>query len=643
MDNNKQETISQAKFIHDFEDKYRPHFNEELFKRDDQSIIDEVSKVIYSCQKDKYFTLRVLSIDIITDYEDIYDTLRQHYERKKRKNIKEENPYDYIQIRDSSIILLKVKYFIQKNGTERLKVDGVDKDVENPNTILDVLIELPKFVHKYYFRLQGNYYIPVNQIVDGSTYNNSTTSTSKHDNVTQKTLFMSVRIYRILRDIVDINTNEKIHTILYTSVIFKNHVNTMLYLLAKYGLYACYELFHINYIKITNTPINDTAYYCFKKHNIYVSVPIEIFQEPIVQSMIMTILDGIFKDTTISQLYTWSYWLIVLGYCFKNANVDKGLFVLDSLESIYDINTLEKLHLPMEAKKNIYVLLKWLITNFSKLRAKDNVDVSIKRVRIAEYIAHTYAMKLTRGIHRISDLGKRVKLKQIIAAIYTNPKYIISKIILMSNLISYSDLVNDNDATQVLRCTYKGISGLGEDGGSVQSIYQLVDASHLGIIDLDTSPTSDPGMSGMLCPMVNIKENGYFTDYKEPNKWDINYIKKMKKYYNDHNKIDPIIQENGQYEFDYDYIKKEMEDRFLNMQGKNCPIVDLNGIIDYRYPINKQPQMIDLTGTKKVIDDTSIFIKKEDNINTNEVVEDNNIEDTYIYTPYIIQDNEGGN
>ena len=223
----KKKIIPQAQWIHDFNQDFRPKFNDELFARNNEDIVEEVSKVIRSCEKDKYFTLKVLSIDTITDYEEIYNTLRDHYERRKKKNDKRPNPYDYINIKDSAILLLKIKYFIQKNGTERMKVDGKDMDVENPNTILEVLIELPRYVNKYYFRLQGNYYNTIYQIVDGSTYNNATTANSKNDNVTLKTLFMSVRIYRMFRDIVDVNTKEKIHTILYTSIILRNHVNTI--------------------------------------------------------------------------------------------------------------------------------------------------------------------------------------------------------------------------------------------------------------------------------------------------------------------------------------------------------------------------------------------------------------------------------
>jgi hypothetical protein len=45
-----------------------------------------------------------------------------------------------------------------------------------------------------------------------------------------------------------------------------------------------------------------------------------------------------------------------------------------------------------------------------------------------------------------------------------------------------------------------------------------VHPSHLGRVDLDTSSATDPGLSGMLCPLADIYDNA-FSDYEEPNTW----------------------------------------------------------------------------------------------------------------------------
>ena len=157
MDNRR---MCQSEFIREFNDENREQFNPKLFERNNEDIIDKVSKVILSCERDKYFTLKVLSIRSIMDYEEIYDTLREHEESKRKKGQKD-NIYDYINLRDSDIMLLEVKYLIRKNGVERMKVNGVETNVENPEQVLQVLIALPRFVNKSTVSKVFNSYKPI--------------------------------------------------------------------------------------------------------------------------------------------------------------------------------------------------------------------------------------------------------------------------------------------------------------------------------------------------------------------------------------------------------------------------------------------------------------------------------------------------
>lgn len=50
-------------------------------------LLDSV-KNIYSCERDKYFTLSVLSIDIIEDYEDIINAFERTMRRTNVKKVK---------------------------------------------------------------------------------------------------------------------------------------------------------------------------------------------------------------------------------------------------------------------------------------------------------------------------------------------------------------------------------------------------------------------------------------------------------------------------------------------------------------------------------------------------------------------------
>ena len=73
---------------------------------------------------------------------------------------------------------------------------------------------------------------------------------------------------------------------------------------------------------------------------------------------------------------------------------------------------------------------------FAPLYTKDNIDVTIKRVRIGEYIAHVYATKLARGLQRALESGKRITLNGVIKNIRTDSMYVINNII---NMIIFFD------------------------------------------------------------------------------------------------------------------------------------------------------------------------------------------------------------
>ena len=243
--------ITQAQFMRRYNETHREEFNPVYFQRENQDIIDCMKKVILSCERDKYFTLKVLDIKEIYSYEEIINLLKDHDDKRRRKNSKVENPYDYIAIKDSDIMLLQVRYFIRHNGTEIQKIDDVDTVVHDPWEILEVLIVLPRFTKKYYFKLSGNYYTDVFQIVDGSTYNNSSNGakSKKAPCNTFKTMFTPIKMFRLYKDILDYNSGTMVRHVAYTSIInivFNTHLNAMYYLLANFGPYSG----HIEYLNI---------------------------------------------------------------------------------------------------------------------------------------------------------------------------------------------------------------------------------------------------------------------------------------------------------------------------------------------------------------------------------------------------------
>lgn len=573
--------ITQAQFMRLYNDLNREQFNPRFFQRSNQEIMDCMKKVILSCERDKYFTLKVLDMKEVYDYEEIYNILKDYEDKRRKRNSKSENEYDFINIKDSDLMLLEVKYFIRHNGTEIQDVDGTDQVVSNPWEILPVLILLPRFAKKYYFRLNGNYYSDIFQIVDGSTYNNNNISggkTKKSPCNTFKTMFTPIRIYKMYKDMMDVMSKSPVRNTVYNSMIFTNHVNCMFYILANYGLYGAEDFMDITCVKILDQPIMDNDFYNFEKNDIYISYPKECAQDPMVQSFAITIYEAIQKDTKINDLFNIRFWILNLGRAFANATIDKGLFILDSIDGVFDIITQEQLHLPDNYKANIYQILRWLMREFNYLRKKNNVDVSIKRYRIGEPIAAAYASKLSSAIYALSDSGKKVTLNAVHRRINTSPMYVINQIVNMSNLIAYRDLVNDNDATLALKYTYKGISGLGESSASIQQSYRYVDPSHAGILDLDSSTTSDPGMSGTICPMAKTYDGNSFSEYEEPNLWE----EKYKKYQTDflerkYPKVIKPITLQKDFEPDYLGLRQQVVEESLAIDRAICPIYSTDG------------------------------------------------------------------
>lgn len=576
--------MTQAQFMRKFNEEYREEFEPSLFQRDNEEIVKSIEKVLRSCERDKYFTLKLLDFTPIYNYEEIYNTLRDHEERRKKKNDRTENMYDFINIKDTDMILIKVHWLVRHNGMERQEIDGKSIEVINPEEIIEVLIGIPRFVRGYYFRLSGNYYTTNFQIIDGSTYNNSTSSQSKVDTTTFKTIFTPIRVFRGFRDLQDINSGEMINLIEYNSIIFNTSANIMFYLLANFGFYGCCEYLDIPCVAVSSEPVTKDDFVCFEKNGVYISCPKFCLQDPMVQSFCATIYAGLGKDGTLQDVFDTRYWLKVLGMAFKNASIDKGLFILDSIDGTYDLITHDDLHLPEEDKKDIYAIMRWVCREFSLLRVKENTDISTKRIRLSDYIAHLYATKLNKGMHRISDMGRRVTLKKVIQAVYTGPMFILNNLTTMSNLVSYCDFVNDGDATQALKYTYKGISGLGEDGGSVQPIYRHVDPSNVGVVDLDASTTSDPGMTGIICPMAKMYGHS-FSEYEEPNEWRKNWEPIKKKYFKG-TEI-PITVDNPQ---PYDYMKERNRiiDEELEINRIECPIEDIENPDTMIYTLSGQ-------------------------------------------------------
>lgn len=503
-------SLTQRDVINQYVESYIDDFNPELFRRSDDEIIENLKKAILSCQRDYGFILKVNSFTVIDDYQQIQDVLYMYDERynEKKRNKKNPNPYGFIDIKDSDLRLLIVNYYIEVNG----KYEYVD-----------VIIAIPRVVNDYYFRINGKLCYAQYQISD-VTYNNASSSNKKKSPiVTSRTLFTPIKLFNKKFKLLTPDKEEMYATYFITKV-FNKIFGCYKYILAKFGLYGTIEFMgYEGFIYILDKYEPTETEYVFEKNGIFIYVDKMVFDaDDVLQSLVCNIYQSIYKDTKYCDFFSHDYWLRSLGREFNIDSEEKGLQLLVSLESSYDIKTREILRLPEEDKATIYHNLRWSMREFNELMNKSNMDLSYKRLRRPEeYIAAFYASKMYTGLYRITNSNKkgRMTTNTVKKAVCNIPPLYLVTAISKCNLVEYRSLVHDLDSLVVLDASFGGVSGLSDEMGSISESMRFVDLTHLGRLDLDSSRKSSPGISISLTPTCEIYEHGYFSEFEEPNTW----------------------------------------------------------------------------------------------------------------------------
>ena len=93
--------MKQRELIHKFNDEYRPKFNQELFKRSDDELIEAIRDVVYSCERDSSFTIKVTNFQVIDDYDDVNHILWEYEDSIINKGKKSEDTKNAFKCKDN--------------------------------------------------------------------------------------------------------------------------------------------------------------------------------------------------------------------------------------------------------------------------------------------------------------------------------------------------------------------------------------------------------------------------------------------------------------------------------------------------------------------------------------------------------------
>ena len=540
--------MTQLELLADFDRDCKEKFNPLLFMRSDDEVMDQLQKVIKSCERkhNNYFSIEVLKFRVVDDYDEINRILYDYYEyitRNKPKQKKKDNQYGFINVNQSAVRLLIVTYRVAINLENNLSVRPEDlaSGKAKAEDTFDVYITIPRVVNKYYFMINGIMRSILYQIVDGSTYNNNYTN-SKIPNISFKIIFMAARVFRYTIDLHDEISDTDVRLYNYRANIFNKTVCVCNYFLARYGFMGAMKFLGIQGVYISDRiPQNNNRVYAFKKaENLYIICDKYLTNNDLVtQAFVSCLYISLISGMNFNMAYDEKFWVRMLGAMFNRLSAEKclqmfsgdptvvdtynkGLSILDSFENIFDESTKEDLRLKESSNHDMYAIVRWILREFYALKKKDNYDVSIKRVRFGQYVAATYIFKVIRGINRVSDQNNRITVEAIKKAIRTDPMYLINAIT-KSNLVTYRNMVSDMDSLVGLKFTLRGISGIGEtDSNSIPESIRFIHPSHIGLLDMDTSSDNNPGVTGMISPFVQL-DHGYFSSKDEPDTWEERY------------------------------------------------------------------------------------------------------------------------
>lgn len=569
--------FDQAKMLYEYNMENREPINEKLLKKDEYDIIKNIIKLLKSCERNLFLTVKLVEYEIIDDPYRMEKILHTQEELRKKKGTRKFNSYDNNYMKETDMIGLKVKYYLKVPSTmfmtkekilvfeepnydskivdevkakSRFSVTGekvgswykrkdtpsgevgwVHEDyLETDEMYLTNYICIPKIVDKYYFKINNNYYSAMYQVVDSSTYNNTNTTSNK-PTTTLRTLFMALRVYRYKMKLNAIGVDEPLNITNYVTGAFSKDVDSELYVFARMGLDVGLKFLlgehsfrFYDSLEAAKAELDTNEYYIFNKGPVFIGVAKKLLDNSeLTQSILCTIINNIKKTTVYEDFHTIEHWLRSLGGFFGKEDETKAQQILESFYQIYDSVTKDSLCLQYEDKADMFCVLRWVLREYNELRLKDNSSLSFKKVRMGEYLASLLAMKISKGIHRIADKGKKARVKDLAKAITVPPTFLIDKIN-KCNLKNLRNQTNDMDTLIALKYSFKGISGIGGKSNSIKTETRYIHPSHLGRLDIDSSNNTDPGVSGILSPYAELTDEGYFDGISEPNTFRESYI-----------------------------------------------------------------------------------------------------------------------
>lgn len=517
-------------YIHEYPNPAVDEFNEDfIYAKDDISFEDLVTMVMKDFETIE--NIEILSIETIYDQDEVdynQHTININFKKKHLDQI--EIPKNKF-VADTRFYEMRFTFRIHTNLNEATIVKRILLPKEEDGVMI----------------INSKTWKPIWQLCDANTY-------TQRGKVTFKSR-MPIIIYqtknRLINDVTGREWNLTSHSYALDTKAKRRgtkkktkFINPMMIFAAKMGMQRAIEFFNMgNIIELVDVVDEDLLEVCtyFQMDNVYIRVPTELLEKyDIVKYVVCMLVYCSNRDFPVEwkDLENREYWICRIGYIgsIKNKNIqsfrDKGYTTMHMIERLYDRVSEMDLRMPDVYKQNIYYILYWMILNFNELKARNNMDMMNKRVRKNEYIVmSSLGKKVSENINKLIEKKSKSKMNTMdtLLELFNFPSDIIlSGMKNLSDVVKSDDIVNDMSFLQELMYSSKGPNSLGETSSKMISAkYRYLHPSQLGILDLNVSSNSDPGMSGSFVPFVKLYDGFFFNPNHDPCEAEYSAVKAL--------------------------------------------------------------------------------------------------------------------
>lgn len=552
--------------------------NEDLYSKNrEDDIVPYIIDILKSYERVP--NIKLINWEHITDDTQIDPYIVNKRYSKSKIDYKKSQPID-----EDRFELLKVHFEVDGKRF----IPGKSKEDNFPFTI-EIL--LPKRYKKFYYMLGGNKFYPIYQLIESSTYSMKNSVVLKPMNVVRD----KVSYYDL--DSVEYDS------IKYSLLVFGKKINPLLLYCAAMGLNNTLNYLFMQDIIEINPYDSEYDYYSndsddmlhFRCKNNVISV-VKYFYENdrFVQSIIGNLLDILADKVFVTRddLDDRDIWAEKLGAYYTTASVkfpekriSKAKEILGSFTSLATNIYKSNLKLDHIHKDTMFSILRWLMQNFTELKLKDSLDIKNKRIRLNEYIADYFSQVVNSKLNRflsISSKNTQIGEKELKNLFSYRLNALVSKLQSKSPLLRYDDSVNDLDFFTAFKYSIKGPSSVSSTSSQIPISLMTLHHSYVGRIDLTSSSSSEPNVTGYFTPFAETHEGKFFDTSSEPQGWLIRFCKMYANYYNGEEfKIEPLnLYEDMVRENDRLFKKLHDIDKFVaNYTGSDqkIKIVDVDG------------------------------------------------------------------